>query len=197
MKTTLLLASFIIYSHINYAQQPVKVQAIETDNSFDTVSREKLQQAVRILDSIFNSETFAQKVQQTNFRVGNHKLNSAQILELIRSGADNYQNKPKDYSIDIRVAIFDQYYGHGNYGITNMQTRITSTHRCFILHNDLKCYVSHLAHEYMHQIGFTDDRAFPLGTKTNSVPYKIGDIVKDLIGHSQCIAQDQTCTKPL
>lgn len=196
MKRTLLLFVSFIFMQSNYAQQRVKVQAIEVDTSFDAVSRAKLQQAVKVLDSILNCEAFAQKVLQTNFKIGNHGLTNTQILELIRSGADNYKDKPKDYSIDIRVAVFDPYAGYGNFGTTNMTTRITSTHRCFILNSEIQCYISHLAHEYMHQIGFYDEKTWALGTKTESVPYKIGNIVKALIGgKAPCVAQKQTCTK--
>jgi hypothetical protein len=48
----------------------------------------------------------------------------------------------------------------------------------------------------MHEIGFLDDRTWAFGTKTKSVPYKIGNIIDTLIGNTTpCIAKDETCTK--
>jgi hypothetical protein len=190
-----LLLFFFIFK-TTYGQQRVKVNAIQVDSSFDSASLLKLQEAVKVLDSIYNSEAFAQAVLQTDFNVGNFGLTNYQILELIKSGADNYIDKPKDFSIDLRVKLFDEYFGHGNFGITDMKTRVTRTHRCYILHNDIKCFISHLGHEYMHEIGFLDVRIWAFGTKTKSVPYKIGNIINTLIGNNTpCIAKDETCTK--
>lgn len=190
-----MLACFLVFK-TSYGQQKVKVNAIQIDRSFDSASLLKLQEAVNVLDSIYNSELFAQAVLHTDFNVGNFELTNYQILELIRSGADNYKGKPKDYSIDLRVKLFDEYYGHGNFGMTDVNTGVTSTHRCFILHNDVKCYISHLGHEYMHEIGFLDEKTHVFGTKTKSVPYKIGNIIDTLIGNTAlCIAKNELCTK--
>jgi hypothetical protein len=190
----LLSCSFILT--IGYGQKRVQVNAIQVDGSFDSTSLNKLKEAVKILDSIYNSEVFANAVLKTDFNIGNFGLTNSQILELIRSGADNYKDKPKDYSIDLRVKVFNDYLGYDNFGITDMNTRITSTHRCYILHNDVKCYISHLAHEYMHEIGFYDERAWAFGTKTKSVPYKIGNIIDTLIkNQTACIAKNESCTK--
>ncbi|MDL2143864.1 hypothetical protein QQY79_15155 [Flavobacterium tructae] len=195
-KLTLIIFSTFFIFQSSYSQQRVRVQAIQVDSSFDNISLVKLEEAIKILDSIYNSEAFAQAVLHTDFNVGNFGLTNYQILELIRSGTDNYKDKPKDYSIDIRVKIFDKYLGHDNFGITDMNTRITETHRCYILHNDLKCYISHLGHEYMHEIGFYDDKTWIFGTKTKSVPYKIGNIIDRLIDNIKpCLAKDEICEK--
>jgi hypothetical protein len=190
------LAFFLCLISTTYGQQRVKVTPIFVDDSFDDVSLSKLNEAVILLENAFNSNEFSNRVLNTKFGVGNFRLTSSEILEVIKSGMDNYTGKPKDFSIDLRIKLFDQYFGHGNFGITDMNTRVTRTHRCYILQNDVKCYASHLAHEYLHQIGFYDDRTWFLGTKTKSVPYKIGNIIDDIIGNdSHCIAIDATCTK--
>jgi hypothetical protein len=199
MKGKILITfSFILFSVIANSQNHAVVNPIKIDDSFDGISDLRLQQAVIELERIFNSEEFAQAVLHENFKVGNYGLSSSQIYDLIVSGVDNYKDKPKDYSIDLRVKIFDEYFGHGNFGVTDMNTRVTRTHRCYILQNDLKCYISHLAHEYMHQIGFLDNRSFQglRIVKTNSVPYKIGNIVGRLISEPKnCHFVNSTCTK--
>lgn len=192
------LVSFSMFSNATFSQNLTPVNIILTDsNKFDSLSLSKLKFATQTLEEVFNSDGFRQAVLNENFNVGNNNLSASQIYEIIISGMDNYINKPKDNSIDIRLDIFDRYYGHNNFGITDMETRITRTHRCYILENDLNCYVSHLAHEYMHQIGFYDKRSgmFGTGTKTKSVPYKIGNIVDKLISNSSfCRAINRTCT---
>lgn len=168
------------------------------DDSFDSLSLKKLNKAVFLLEEAFNSAEFAKRVSETKFKVGAYGLSSAQILELIKSGKDNYINAAGDSSIDLRIKVFNEYAGYGNFGFTDMVTRITRTHRCYIHYNDVKCYASHLAHEYLHQIGFYDKKTFilGLGTKTKSVPYKIGGIVDDIIGNTvHCVAQQRTCEK--
>lgn len=179
----------------SFGQQRVKINPIP-DNSFDSVTKLKLYEAVAILDTVINSEDFANRVLETNFNVGNFGLTNKEILEVIKSGMDNYKDKPKDYSIDLRLKVFDEYFGYGNFGVTNMNTRVTRTHRCFILYNNVKCYVAHLSHEYMHQIGFYDTKSWNgvKHTKTNSVPYKIGRIVNNIIKNKEfCSAKNQTC----
>jgi hypothetical protein len=195
MKNKLLLTSLTLFcSLISFSQ--VRVQAVKVDDSFDEESSAILDTSMRELEQVFNSEKFKQMVLNETFDVGNFNLSSEDIYELIISGKDNYIDKPEDNSIDIRVRVFDKYAGSGNFGFTDMKTRITRTHRCYILKNSRKCYTSHLAHEYMHQIGFYDKRTWLFGKKTSSVPYKIGRIVDELIENdAKCFAKKETCSK--
>lgn len=175
--------------------QPVRVNAIIVDSSFDAASLAKLQQACALLDSVFNSQGFEDSVKKEKFNRFSKGKSSAEILEIIQSGMDYYEDKPKDYSIDLRVSLYDKYEGGSEYGRTDMNTRVTSTHRCYVLHNDVKCYVSHLVHEYLHQIGFVDSKHL-WQKKTGSVPYLIGDIVDKIIRTpGVCPAQKGTCKK--
>jgi hypothetical protein len=194
MKNKLLLITLIIlYSALSYSQ--VEVQAIKIGDSFDPKSSVFLETAIQELKQVFNSEEFKLTVLNESFKVGNYELSSLEIFELILSGKDNYINKPEDNSIDIRVKVFDKYAGSENFGFTDMNTRITRTHRCYIFYNSQKCYTSHLAHEYMHQIGFYDKRTWLFGKKTESVPYKIGRIIDRLIENdAKCSAKKTTCS---
>lgn len=190
----IIVLAILCIGKVANAQQKVAVNVIMVDSTFDEESAARLAIAVKELEKVFNSDAFHKAVLQEKFNVGNYNLTSAEIYELILSGMDNYKDKPKDYSIDLRVSVFPDYQGHGNYGITDMKTRITGTHRCFILKNDVRCYIAHLAHEYMHQIGFYDEKTWILGKKTSSVPYRIGNIVNKLIGNEKsCSAINMSC----
>lgn len=195
MRNKLVLIILALFcSLISFSQ--VRVQEVKVDESFDAESSAILDTSIRELEQVFNSEEFKQMVLNETFDVGNFNLSSEDIYELIISGKDNYIDKPEDNSIDIRVRVFDKYAGSGNFGFTDMKTRITRTHRCYILKNSQKCYTSHLAHEYMHQIGFYDKRTWFFGKKTSSVPYKIGRIVDELIENdAKCFAKKETCSK--
>jgi len=195
---TSIITIFLSAVFLTSNAQQVKVSTILVDSSFDNASLLKLEEATRLLENVFNSEAFAQSVLSEKFSVGHYNLSSEEILEIIRSGMDNYKNAEKDYSIDLRLTIYDSYKGGKEYGNTAMISRITSTHRCYILYNDVTCYASHLAHEYMHEVGFFDVKSW-VGlrrTKINSVPYKIGRIVSGLINQANsCPYRSSTCKK--
>ena len=105
-KLSIILVSCFLILNSSYGQQSVKVNVVQVDSSFDAASLLKLQEAVKVLDSIYNSEAFAKAVLLTDFNVGNFGLTNYQILELIKLGVDNYKDKPKDFSIDLRVKLF-------------------------------------------------------------------------------------------
>lgn len=192
------MKELLIFSILNFlvwnlnAQSKVKINPIliEETYKFDSISLKKLNNAVGILKVVLNSKEFEDSVLNETFKIGNNNLSSSEIFEIIISGQDNYKNKRKDYSIDLRLSIFDNYAGSNNFGFTNMNTRITRTHRCYIINNETKCYVSHLSHEYMHQIGFYDKRTWLFGKKTESVPYKMGRIIDSIINNDKkCLAK--------
>ncbi|WP_293304109.1 hypothetical protein [Pedobacter sp. UBA5917] len=198
MKRALFFVLFFAGFFSVVAQQKVSVKPIFIDSSFDSISKVKAYESVKILDSVFNSDAFEELVLAEKFTVGNNSLSSVDILDLIRGGADNFKGSPKDYSIDLRLGVYDAYKGGKEYGNTKMASRITYTHRCYIIKNATRCYASHLAHEYMHEIGFYDVKSWEgvRRTKANSVPYKIGNIVARIIGKpSGCSYQTSTCKK--
>jgi hypothetical protein len=175
------------------------VRARVLNDSFDAVSEQRLNNSMQSLQEIFNSDEFKVLVRAADLSVGNRNLTNVQILQLILSGANNYKNAAPDGVIEFPVRVFDKYKGWGNFGTTFMKpsnARITETHRCYILNNSPECYTAHLAHEYMHLIGFTDKRDGWFGPKTNAVPYRIGNIVEELLGGNLgCSAQKTTCSK--
>ena len=196
MKKYLIGIFVLFFASVAFSQNRTTVKFIKVDDSFDNETSEILDFAIKELERIFNTAEFKEEVLKAKLKVGNKGFSNLQIYELIMSGENKRMKEPKDYSIDIRLKVFDEYFGHGNFGITNMTTRVTRTHRCFILENDVKCYISHLAHEYMHQIGFVDKRTWLFGKKTKSVPYKIGNIVDKLIDNkNSCLAKKKTCKK--
>ena len=174
----------------------LKITVVQNDN-FDAVSLKKLDSAITILDSVFNSNEFRKELSKINFNVGNRGLTNDEIATMILTGQDDV-GEPQDSSIDLRLRVYDNYKGGNEFGNTGMKTRVTSTHRCYILNNNVECYVSHLAHEYMHQIGFYDVKSWKgfKRTKTGSVPYKVGNLVSRLIKNSShCVAQHSNCSK--
>lgn len=194
MKKISISLALLFFSFNIVCQNITKVRAIKVDSSFDEQSSKILKIAIERLEKIFNSKEFKNEVLKAKLRIGNKGLSNSEIFELIMSGENKHMNESVDFSIDLRLRVFDNYFGSGNFGITNMTTRVTRTHRCFILENNIDCYISHLAHEYMHQIGFIDKRTWFLGKKTKSVPYKIGNIVKKILGsNSSCRAKKKTC----
>lgn len=200
MKPLLILIGLLFsLNTIAFAQDQiyVTVKPHYMDDSFDDASKLKLKEAVQKLEQVFNSEKFAQLVAAEKFKVGHFNMSAADIYDLIKSGKNNYQGSVADSVIDLKLKLYDKFKGGSEFGRTMMSSRITETHRCYVLENSVDCYVVHLAHEYMHQIGFSDIRSLrALFKKTSSVPYKIGDIVRDCLGTTDhCEAKKSTCKK--
>ncbi len=196
----MIVGELLVASIVNAQRNPpVDVVAVKLDDSFDTESSLKLDSSISMLRRVFNSEEFAIDVAHTKFLIANNKKTNAEIYLMIVTGMNNYLNASIDGQVALKVKLFNEFAGSGNFGITDMVTRETRTHRCYVLDNDVKCYASHLAHEYMHQIGFIDKKRFIFfGTKTRSVPYIIGNIVDKLLkNNSKCISIDKSCTKPV
>lgn len=198
-KIYLILISIIQFVPLDSDAQskPIEIMIVQMDN-FDSKSKKKLDSAVVILETVINSSEFRNQLSKINFKTGNRGLTNKEIIQMILTGQNDI-GEYQDYVMDLRLRLYDDFVGGDEFGHTGMSSRITSTHRCYILNNDVKCYVSHLAHEYMHQIGFRDEKTRTglfKWTKTKSVPYKIGRLVEKFIDNkNKCIAQhDKSCT---
>ncbi|PSK91247.1 hypothetical protein [Taibaiella chishuiensis] len=162
--------------------QPTRVR-VDYKDGFDKTTDSMLTVAVRLIDSVVNSDLFAQKVKQASFKRNQNKTNEA-ILAMIRNGTA--PGNP-DHVIHLKVAVYNKYAGGGEVGVTvydtKMKTYITRTFRGYIMANGAACYAAHLMHEYCHVMGFTHPKLKFLGhAKAKSVPYVIGDIVADILG---------------
>ena len=196
--TNLVCLSIMFITTGVFAQSPLKVNPIMIDSSFDALSLEKLKMATQMLDSVLNSQAFKDGVTQLDLRIGNLGLTNNEILKLILSGANWYKDSTPDFAMDLHLMVFDKYRGAGNFGVTDMNTHVTATHRCFIWQSDVRCYAAHLAHEYMHEIGFLDEKTgvWPFRRKTSAVPYQIGNLINRLLGNqTPCVAIHSTCKK--
>lgn len=176
MKAALILSVLTLLFFVSSAQRTI-VQ-VDYKKGFNNETDSILKVAVRLLDSVINSDKFAEKVHAATFKRNKDSSNDA-ILQLIRSGKEDDK---ADYIVNLKLEVYYDYAGGSEVGNTTADN-ITHTYQEYITKNGAACYAAHIAHEYCHVLGFTHPKFHFLGNvKASSVPYVIGDIVAEILG---------------
>lgn len=162
---------------------------VEETKNYDKLSLEKLSEAVRLLDSVLVTEDFRVRVLNAKF-VGTKGKSNQEIYDYLMSGNSKYDSS-NDKIINLYLAEYANYAGGNELGVT--VGRKTSTHRCFVLRNDVRCLVGHLIHEYLHVMGFSHRKISSERPKLKTVPYVIGNIVKTMLSSPKCPAIKKNC----
>lgn len=161
---------------------------VEETKNYDVQSLAKLKIAVQLLDSILATDAFKQNVLNASF-IGTNGRSNQEIYDHLMSGNSKYDNSG-DRTINLYLAAYNKYAGGGELGKT--VGKVTSTHRCFILRNDVRCLARHLIHEYMHVQGYHHYKSQKPKSKT--VPYVIGDMVRTMLAGPFCSAIKDNCS---
>lgn len=162
----------------------IVVSNIETMGKYNKLVTE----AVSLINDIFNSSEFKQKISEKKFdwenlNGGHSKMTNSEVFEKIARWTAKDSIKLYIKPRGLRVTAY--YYG--TIGVTSLNSNSTKTYRHWIDLSDknyektLFKYVSHIAHEYCHQRGFTDKDNKPQCTFRDVVPYAIGDIVCEIL----------------
>lgn len=162
---------------------------IEESKNYDEFSLNKLTEAVRLLDSVLVTEDFKTRVLNAKF-VGTKGKSNQEIYDYLMSGNSKYDSS-NDKIVNLYLAEYSKYAGGNELGVT--VGKKTSTHRCFILKNDVRCLVGHLIHEYLHVMGFSHRKISSEKPKLKTVPYVIGNIVKKMLSSPKCPAIKKNC----
>lgn len=162
--------------------------------SINIISKEKftpetnriLEEAIVLMDSVVNTATFRDKLLAARLEKTNGHSN-AQILEMILQGRE-VKRPQADYVIDFTLETYSDDRGD-NIGSTFNQERIVTSDK-YISSRGARCYASHLLHEYCHTLGFSHPHSFLFfgrkRKKCRSVPYVVGNIVRELLGKDTC-----------
>jgi hypothetical protein len=158
--------------------------------------------AVLILNDIMNSEEFKNRVQNFTFdwvdiaNGGIGKIENDLVYDTLIRKKNNHIMKLKLTKMGLK---YIKFWGSGTIGVTSLYQASTITflkpwinispehYQCTLI-----TYASHLAHEYCHQIGFTD-KNYNQASFRNVVPYAIGDIFCDLANDkckTKCACKD-------
>lgn len=149
------------------------------------VRRERAQAAVRLFETILNSDEFSRQITARSDLQRTEGLSTTGILRVIRSGHPLLSLRStgaanKAIVLPVSIAPDGPEYAHHE-GFTDLDTGIIYVRKDW-LDNQSLCRLSGLfAHEYMHVIGFTHT-AFNHPWLRLSVPYAVGDLVVAMSG---------------
>lgn len=186
MKKILLFILLIIISTNQSVGQIIKV---EETVDYDKTSLIKLSEAVYLLDSLLRTDEFYTRFMKSSF-VGTKNMTNQEIYAYLMSGNSKYDTT-SDKTINLYLSEYDNYAGGNELGVT--RGKKTSTHRCFILKNDVGCLAGHLLHEYLHVMGFSHRNIRSERPKKRTVPYIVGGIIKEMLSATKCYAVKKNC----
>lgn len=149
--------------------------------NFNQREKELLQQSVTLIEQVINSDVFRDRVLKFSYNGknvfnNNRGLSNEQILKLLLSGKEEYNNRIDnvlDFILEISTACPKGVIG------TTYNGKRTETYRCKINEMNEAEYAGHLIHEYCHYLGFSHSKKYNK-TRQYTVPYAIGYLVRDL-----------------
>lgn len=149
----------------------IEVHGLE---NFSKREKKKMLEAVRIGEIVLNSAEFKTKVCSFEF-AENRGMSGLDIWRLICTGKDLYNSK-EDNDIDMFTTMYHSFWT-STVGYTYPNTWKTWINRKYYANFSPAEVLGNVIHEAMHNFGFDhlDSR-----TMNDSVPYKIGNIVRDL-----------------
>ncbi len=178
----------MIVSSLNVSAQTVIVK-LKTVTNYDVICLQKLNRAVALVDSVVQLPEFERRIRK-KITVQKKFRSKKKILARFYSGA-NVVDPEKDGTIDLIVSTYNKYEGGLSFGRTSERTGKITTHKCFILNNDVRCLAKHLLHEYVHSMGYKHFRIMKgFGLFHKTVPYVFGTVLGDMLDCPTCLAQE-------
>jgi hypothetical protein len=148
---------------------------INATHNFTAVELVKLNAAVRILETVVNSQEF--KVELLNYTfIDTNGLTNYQIYNLIMSGKE-ILSLEEDNEIDVDISMY--YRWNSVIGYTYPNTLRTWINRRFFNRMTTAEIASNIMHENLHKLGF-DHSFYYNKQRQNSVPYAIGSMIARL-----------------
>ena len=147
------------------------------------VERRKLGEAAALMERVFNSREFRDGVLAATFdgRPGfaSDTRTPAEVYATIRQAKERYTDAADgEADLNVRLESFSWFQRHVVGYTTASSDTITSNRRFFSGYEPAEV-AGHLAHEWLHTLGFEHDHA-ATRERPNSVPYALGDLVERL-----------------
>ncbi|MGK5084343.1 hypothetical protein WDW37_13685 [Bdellovibrionota bacterium FG-1] len=154
-------------------------------SGFSTVENAKLKQSIELIDQVFNSQEFHQKVLDFTFNgkpqfANNNNLTNEQVYEQIMKGHETY-SAADDHVAQLDLNLYNPPWykkksviGYGYAG----HPEIYMNHYWFQRFT-VQEVAGNIAHEWMHKLGFDHDFN-RTAQRPYSVPYAVGNIMIEL-----------------
>jgi hypothetical protein len=181
-----LLPLFILVTAIE-ARAFIPTEAYTFEFNIKTVrmtrlKEHKLYRAVEILRQVFASPEFKERILRHEFRGRpafhlNRGLSNREIYEQILHGVERlhpYRNNAMDVEIELYADFESRVLGY----TYPRSRRIWMNTKYFNRHSPAEV-AGHLTHEWLHKLGYDHERK-RTPARRFSVPYAVGNLVKDL-----------------
>ena len=150
---------------------------IHSLKGFSPKEKEIFMEAVELCLEVFNSRDFRRKMRRSEFLRTKGK-SGRDIWKHILSGRDLYTVE-NDRDVDLSTTLY--FEDNNVIGFTRRGTFKTWINKKFFMSKTRGAAgrASNIAHEYMHNLGYSHSHKWN-PTRKDTVPYKVGYIVKDL-----------------
>ncbi|MFO0597505.1 MAG: hypothetical protein U0228_19520 [Myxococcaceae bacterium] len=145
--------------------------------------RAKLDQAMGLFANVLNSREFRDAVLGSKFAgkpgFASDSRSPAEVYAVIRAAKENYTSAA-DGEVDLNVNLESfSWFQRKVVGYTTPQSDTITTNRRFFSGFEPSEIAGHLAHEWLHKLGFDHDFN-ATSQRPYSVPYELGELVERL-----------------
>ncbi len=161
----------------NYFDFNVKTMFMGTDEN------KKITETVEVLKKVFYSREFRERIlghkfnDQVSFHL-NKGLSNEEIYDLLIEGAEELYPY-KNFAMDVEIELYTDLNSNV-LGYTKPSTRKIWINSKYFYKNTIAEVAGNLTHEWLHKLGF-DHEKDKNDIRQFSVPYAIGNIVRDLV----------------
>lgn len=145
---------------------------------YSATEQQKLGKATQLMEKVLNSREFRDAV--VNHPGFADEARSPQdIYAAIRAAKENF-TEAADGEVDLNLDLRNlSWFSRNVVGYTTAGSDTITTNRRFFSGFEPNELAGHLAHEWLHKLGFEHDHG-RTAERPNSVPYAIGDLVEQL-----------------
>ncbi len=150
---------------------------------YTAAEQRKLQDAARVLGEVLNSRQFRDAVLSATFagRPGfaDEARSPQEVYAAVRAAHESFEAAP-DGEVDLNLHLKNFSVFHRSVvGYTTAGSDTITTNRRFFSSYTPAEVAGHLAHEWLHKLGFEHDHA-ATADRPHSVPYALGELVERL-----------------
>jgi hypothetical protein len=150
---------------------------------YSAAERTKLDGAMKLLGDVLNSREFRDAVLASKFDgkpgFASDTRSPQEVYATIRAAKENYTSQA-DGEVDLNVNLESfSWFQRKVVGYTTPSSDTITTNRRFFSGFDQSEIAGHLAHEWLHKIGFDHDFN-ATARRPFSVPYELGELIEKL-----------------
>lgn len=152
-------------------------------NGYTTNEQKKLGEATNLMAKVLNSREFRDAVMNATYAgkpgFADEARSPREIYEAIRGAKENFTDAA-DGEVDLNLKLENfSWFQRKVVGYTTPSSDTITTNRRFFGSYEPAEVAGHLAHEWLHKVGFEHDHA-ATRDRPYSVPYAVGDLVDKL-----------------